>query len=179
MSLVGSGKYITPPRSAMEVFEMLPEGTLAEVINNTIYMSPAPSFQHQDVLGDLYTAINVFVKSKQLGKCVVAPVDVYFDKNNAFQPDIIFISNNRLDIIQEGKVKGAPDIIVEVLSPDKKYDLEFKKAIYEKYAVKEYFVVDPSNKNVSTFYHSGKKYISKKSKKGQLTSALLDHSFTF
>ncbi len=79
MSIIPSSKkgFHQPPRTAMEVYELLPKGTLAEVINNTIYISPVPTFQHQNILGNLFSDINLFVREKQLGNCLVAQVDVF------------------------------------------------------------------------------------------------------
>lgn len=158
---------------------MLPEGTLAEVIDNTLYMAPAPLFEHQDVIGNLHTDINIFVRQNSLGKCVAAPTDVYFDDNNIVQPDILFIAMKNLGIIQNGKIKGAPDLIVEALSSNRKHDLEKKRVLYEKFGVKEYFIVDPHTKEVITYYHDGKKYIPQESKKGKLKSKLLKKTFSF
>ena len=168
-----------PPKTAMEVYEMLPEGTLAEVINNTIYMSPAPSYQHQRVVTKLILVVSSFIDDNDLGECVISPVDVYFDGNNTLQPDILFISKANLGIVQDGKVKGSPDLVIEVLSLDKKYDLETKKTIYEQFGVKEYFVVDPFTKEVVTFYFYGKQYMLQESKIGKLTSKLLEKVFSF
>jgi len=167
-----------PPRTAKEVFEMLPEGTLAEVIDNTLHMSPSPIFEHQDIIADLLTQIRLHIKSKSLGKCVSAPMDVYLDDNNIVQPDIIFISNDNLHIIQR-KIKGSPDIIIEALSTNRTHDLERKKALYEKFGVKEYFIVDPATKETFTYYHDGKKYMLQESKKGKIKSRLLKKTFSF
>jgi Uma2 family endonuclease len=179
MNLIKNKKHQLPPRTAMEVYELLPEGTLAEVIDNTIYMSPAPSYEHQKVVLKLASLILAFVEDNDLGDCIVSPIDVYFDGNNTLQPDILFISKANLAIVQEGKVKGAPDMVVEVLSIDKKYDLETKKAIYEKFGVKEYFVVDPFTKEVVTFYFDGKIFMLQASKTGKLKSKQLKKTFTF
>jgi Uma2 family endonuclease len=100
--------YKQPPRTALEVFEMLPEGTLAEVINNVIYMSPAPSFPHQDLCTQLASLIRVHTSSEGTGKCIASPIDVYFDGSNVFQPDIIFISNENMGIVKDEKVKRRP-----------------------------------------------------------------------
>ena len=67
-------KLQSPPRTAIEVFEMLPEGTMAEVINNVLYMSPAPTYEHQKMLATLFKAITYYVDEKNLGDCVFAPV---------------------------------------------------------------------------------------------------------
>ncbi|MBS1669482.1 MAG: Uma2 family endonuclease [Bacteroidetes bacterium] len=172
-------EYITPPRTAMEVFEMLPEGTLAEVINNKLYMSPAPNFEHQDLLGNLHTDMNVFIRKNALGKCIFSPMDVYLGDKNAVQPDILFIATNNLGIVQKGKVKGAPDLIVEALSQDRKHDLETKKKLYEEFGVKEYFIIDPSNKEVFSYFLQGKKFVFQESKKGEIKSNLLKKTFSF
>lgn len=171
--------YTPPPRTAMEVYEMLPEGTLAEVINNSLYMSPAPSFEHQDILSILHTKINLYVMEQDLGKCVFSPVDVFLGNDNAVQPDILYIAKNRLSIIEDGKVKSAPDLIVEVLSVNRKYDLVQKKELYEVFGVKEYFIVDPSNKVVITYYLVDGIYILQESKSGKIKSKLLKKTFIF
>ena len=158
---------------------MLPEGTLAEVIDNTLYMSPSPIFSHQEVLGDLYNTIYTQVKALSLGKCVVAPMDVYLDKQNIVQPDILFINNANLNIIKSGKVRGAPNLLIEILSTNRKHDLEKKKALYEKFGVKEYFIVDPATKETFTYYHNGQKYIQQESKPGKIKSKLLKKVFGF
>lgn len=167
------------PRTAKEVFELLPEGTLAEVIDDTLYMGPAPLFEHQDILADLFVAMRIYSKDAGLGKCICAPADVYLDNNNIIQPDILFISTANLGIIQKGKIKGLPDIFVEVLSSNRKHDLDRKKNLYEKFGVKEYFIVDPHTKETITYYHDGKKYIQQEGKKGKIKSKLLKKTFSF
>lgn len=159
---------------------MLPEGTLAEVINNAIYIAPSPSFHHQDVCTELVSAIRVFTSVNRLGKCLVAPIDVYLDSQNVFQPDIVFISNGNMSIVKDEKVKGAPDLVIDILSPgNKKHDLERKKPVYEKNGVQEYFVVDPKTKEVTTFYLQNNKFVKQESKKGKVKSTLLNKVFSF
>lgn len=168
-----------PPKTAMEVFEMLPDGTLAEVINNILYMSPAPNYQHQLILGKLYTAMNIYITQNDLGECVFSPVDVYLGNDNAVQPDIIFIAKENLNIIKEGKVKGTPDVVVEVLSNNKKHDLLLKKNLYETFGVKEYFIINPADKEVISYYLSDKKYVLQENKNGKIKSKLLRKTISF
>ncbi len=172
-------KFKNPPRTAMEVFEMLPEGTLAEVINNLIYMSPSPDFDHQYLLSNLHTDINIFTRKFNSGKCIVSPIDVFLGNKNAVQPDIVFIASDNSGIIQNGKIKGAPDLIIEILSGNKKHDLVVKKSLYEEFGVKEYFIIDPSDKTVISYYYDGEKFILQESKKGKIKSKLLKKVFTF
>ena len=168
-----------PPRNALEVFEMLPEGTLAEVIDNTIYMPPSPDFWHQDTSATLHTLMNMHVTTQHLGKCIAAPMDVYLNDKNIVQPDILFISTANLGIIKNGKIKGSPDVFVEIISANRKYDTKTKKELYEAFGVKEYFIVDPTTKDVFTYYHDGIKYIKQESKKGKIVSKILGKDFAF
>jgi Uma2 family endonuclease len=179
MQSTAFNKLQSPPRTAIEVFEMLPEGTLAEVINNVLYMAPSPTFNHQDLLSNLHTDMNLFIRQNNLGKCVVAPIDVYLGNDNAVQPDIIFIATENLKIIQEEKVKGVPDLIVEILSGNKKHDMQRKKSLYEEFGVKEYFIIHQVTKEVITYYYDGGKFTLQESKKGKLKSKLLKKTFAF
>ncbi|MDQ6814004.1 MAG: Uma2 family endonuclease, partial [Bacteroidota bacterium] len=131
----------TVPRTALEVFEMLPEGTRCEVINNLLYMSPAPTSYHQW----LQTILTIEIGNRIKGKARVLPtVDTFFEtQQSAFQPDLIVVLNSNLDIIRENGIYGAPDVVIEILSGDQKRDLIKKKFVYEKGGVKEYFVVNP------------------------------------
>ena len=130
---------VRPPRTIMEVYKMLPEGTLAEVINGIIYMSPSPLRKHQQIIGKLFSQLFEYVETKQLGEAYVAPFDVYLDEEaNAVQPDIIFIANENLSIVQD-HIHGVPDLVVEVLSGgNRSYDLKTKKNLYEKFGIKEF-----------------------------------------
>lgn len=147
-----SPKYIRPPQTALEVFELLPEGTRCQLIDNTILMSPSPNIQHQDLAAQIYDVLKIFIIECKNGKLYFAPLDVYFDDENIFQPDILFISNENKSIIQDGKIKGAPDLIVEILSPSsEKLDLGKKKTIYEKFGVKEYWTIQPKDNSTQVF----------------------------
>ena len=119
----------TPPRTMMEVFKSLPEGTLAELINGNLYMSPAPTPKHQRIIRKLTIAISSFVDNSNLGEVFIAPCDVFLDQHsNAVQPDIIFISNEQKSIVREDAIHGIPDMLIEILSPSNSdHDLIRKK----------------------------------------------------
>src|SRR6185295_7063731 len=105
------------PRSAMDVFEMLPEGTHAEVIQNQLYMPPAPTADHQGSSMDLSIEMGKFIRDNKPGK-FFATVNVHLDEDDVFEPDLVFLSNENLHLIQEnGRVYGAPDLVIEILSP--------------------------------------------------------------
>lgn len=141
---------LNPPM--FEVFESLPEGTLCQLINNTLVLSPSPTDAHQKTLLKISSKLFTYVDTHQLGEVRVAPYDVYFSRKNIYQPDIIFISKENFQKIKEDGLHGAPDLVIEILSPKTaKYDLEDKRDVYERYGVKEYWLVDPVSKQVYFF----------------------------
>lgn len=164
----------------MEVFEMLPEGTLAELINDRIFMSPSPLYAHQKTSMELLFSILKFIKKNDLGICLAAPIDIFFDEKNVLQPDIVFIANENLSIIKDNKIQGSPDLIVEILSEgNKDHDHETKKEVYEKFGIREYFIVDPETKETLTYYLQNKKFEKQSSQNRIITSKFLNNSFSF
>lgn len=169
-----------PPRTMMEAFKSLPEGTHVQLIENNLVMSPAPKFIHQRIIMNIIAGLQPFVKSNMLGQVVVAPVDVYLGAKNAFQPDIIFISKERQSIIEEDGLHGAPDLVIEILSPrTAKYDLEEKKDIYERFGVKEYWIVEPASRSVNGYFLIDDQYEEIPAKSGEIPSRLFQKTFTF
>ena len=141
------------PKTALDVFRLLPEGTLCEVIDNVLYMSPAPKYNHQRLLGLMYKIISAHVEKSNTGEIIISPFDVYFENlHSAVQPDLLVVLNENRDILKEdGYIHGAPDVIIEVLSRDKKRDLVKKKSLYERAGVKEYFTVNPDNREITSW----------------------------
>lgn len=141
-----------PPKTLLEVYQLLPEGTLCQLIQNHLIMSPSPSESHQRVLDKIYRLLGNFVEEQDLGVTRVAPYDVHFDEENVYQPDIIFIANAHLDHIHNDGLHYAPDLVIEILSPSNaRYDQIEKKEIYERYGVKEYWLIDPNTKQVNGY----------------------------
>lgn len=88
------------------------------------------------------------MESHNLGEVLFAPVDVYLDEKNVYQPDLIFISKDQLNILQN-TIKGVPDLVIEILSKgSEKLDKIEKKEVYERTGVKEYWIVEPETKKV-------------------------------
>lgn len=171
-----------PPRTMMEVYEMLPEGTLAELIDNQIYMSPAPLFKHQKTIQSIFKELDKIVEEKGKGSIIVAPFDIKLDKTQNFvQPDIIVIlKNNPNQVTEEGRYTGVPDLLIEVLSPsNKEYDLIKKKDLYEKFGVQEYWIVDPDTKLTIGFSLIDNLYMRIGEEIGKMKSPLLKADFVF
>ena len=169
-----------PPKTVLEVYRMLPEGTRAELIKGNLFMPPAHTLGHQSVIFELTGQFNNYINMENNGNVFVAPIDVYLNQKNVVQPDIVFVSNERKSILKEDGIYGPPDLVIEVLSPGtRKFDLDKKKKIYEKHAVKEYWVVDSKTKESLGHQLKNSKYILFKKERGKLASALLKHTFKF
>jgi Uma2 family endonuclease len=132
-----------------------------ELHNGKIIFMPSPLFQHQDIITELLLLLASYVKKEQLGKVVVAPMDVILTPHDTVQPDMLFISKERLHII-DGQIKGAPDLVIEVLSEgNTTKEMSYKKNIYETTGVKEYWLINLKKKTLAQFENVNDKFISK------------------
>jgi Uma2 family endonuclease len=158
-------------------YMMLEEGAPFQLINYELIMSPSPLLVHQLILGELYDMLKSFIKEHgKQGLVVLPPIDIHFDDGNAYQPDLIYISQDRIAEIAKDRIEGAPDLVIEILSPSNAYyDLRQKKDIYEKYGVKEYIIIDPVQENADLYALKESAYYlhQKAAKNEQLNSVLL------
>ncbi len=112
-------------------------------------LAPAPSDKHQAVVVKLLVALYQFVTEQRLGQVRVSPYDVVLSNYDVVQPDLLYVSNERSGIITEANIQGAPDLVVEILSPaTEEYDRGYKRALYSRHGVKEYWLVDPDTETV-------------------------------
>ncbi|HMV08305.1 MAG TPA: Uma2 family endonuclease [Cyclobacteriaceae bacterium] len=124
--------------------------TPCQLINGELIMSPAPNPEHQRVLAKIFKLIDRF----STGETFFAPIDLFIDQKNVFQPDLIYISPEKANIVSKRGIEGAPDLIVEILSPSNIFtDRNQKKFTYQKIGVKEYWIVDPANKTLEIYKH--------------------------
>jgi len=171
---------IHPPKTIQEVWESLPEGTLCQLINDKLIMSPTPQNLHQVVLNEINIEISLFLRKNRIGEVRISPFDVHFSDEDILQPDLLFIKNENLNSIRNKGLFGVPDLIVEVLSPSTSYlDFEEKKQVYEKFGVQEYFIVEPNSKSVTSFLLKDKEYEEQKTKKGIIKSVVLNAEIKF
>ncbi len=130
-------------------YAALEEGAPYQLIDGELVITPAPTFLHQLVVWRLGNQLFNHAEQHGLGVVVGSPVDVYFSESETYQPDLVFIAKDRLDIVTEQRMNGAPDLVAEVLSPATSYyDLTKKRRVYEASGVKEYWLVDPSERSV-------------------------------
>ena len=119
-----------------------------ELWDGELIMTPSPTSAHQAVVARLVHAISEFVSNQQLGQVYFAPLDVVFTQRRVVQPDIIFISTSKQSIIQD-RIRGVPDLIVEVVSIGTwRRDSVDKRALYEQFGVSEYWIVDPEAETI-------------------------------
>jgi len=138
------GKY------TLEDYLALPEERRVELIDGVIYDMAAPTYIHQGIGGKLYIAFDHYIEGKR-GSCFVfvAPVDVQLDcdEKTIVQPDVLIVCDRSK--FQNGRVYGAPDLVVEVLSPStSKKDQSLKLAKYKLAGVREYWIIDPKRKRI-------------------------------
>ena len=120
-----------------------------ELIDGVLYMSPPPIPDHQGFLFVLTLALGNFVVERGLGRIYCSPIGVVLSDDDVLQPDLIFVATERLNIITGNYVQGAPELVVEVLSPSAaRRDRTVKRDIYERSGVREYWLVDMRNRNI-------------------------------
>ena len=136
-----------------EDYLALDEGAPFQLINADLVMSPSPVVDHQKILLNLVIQFKSYMaQSNDQGQLLIAPLDVYFDEENIFQPDLFYIKEDRKEELIKDFIYGAPDLIIEILSPSTAYyDLRQKKDIYERYGVKEYIIIDPIQLNAEIY----------------------------
>lgn len=138
------------PRFTYDDYKLLPEDKRYEIVEGELLVTPAPNARHQEILVRLIVRLATFAEAGSLGKVLPAPTDVILAQDTVVQPDLLFVSRDRLAIIDpDGGVHGAPDLVVEILSPSTAgRDQVVKRKLYGKYGVREYWIVDPAAQSI-------------------------------
>ncbi len=120
-----------------------------ELIGGEFFVVTSPNEHHQRISRELEYALLTYVKKNKSGFVYYAPFDVVFSDEDVVQPDIVFVSEERKNIIAKDNIQGPPDLIVEIISPKTGYrDRGIKRKLYCEYGVKEYWIVDPAEQTV-------------------------------
>lgn len=137
----------TAAKFTYEDYRKTPDDERWELLNGELVRRATTNTAHQRVIGNLLTCLTAFVSQSNLGEVLLAPCDVVLSDENVVQPDLLFVSNERRHIITRDNVRGAPDLVVEVLSPGSVIrDWREKMDAYAVHGVREYWIVDPDAK---------------------------------
>ncbi|MCA8971022.1 MAG: Uma2 family endonuclease [Planctomycetes bacterium] len=135
------------------------DGHRHEIIDGAHFVNPAPSPRHQSASLHLAVELVAAIEKAGLGRVLTAPIDVQFSKHDIVQPDLVVMLADNVQIIAESRIIGAPDLVIEILSPSTaKHDRERKFTLYEKSGVHEYWLVDTSEQSVAQFALSDGRY---------------------
>ncbi len=137
----------TAVRFTYHDYLQLPEDRRYEIVDGDLYMVPAPVPYHQRIIRNLLYSLHQYVAGHDLGEVLQAPCDLLLSETDVVQPDIMFIAKPKLSIIQDTNVHGAPDLVIEILSPaTAERDRGIKRKLYARVGITEYWLIDPSTK---------------------------------
>lgn len=151
----------TSTKLTYEDYCLLPDdGRRHEILDGEHYVNPAPNTKHQTATGNLFNALFTHAKAHRLGRVFVAPYDVVLSEFDVVEPDILFVSNERKHLIGKANLTGAPDLVIEVMSPSsRRYDEVVKLKRYDAMGVGEYWIVDPDAETVALYRRRGRNFV--------------------
>ena len=126
-------------------YRAMPEGPpYCQLVEGELILAPSPGSFHQDIAFNIAFLLRQHVVQHRLGKVCIAPLDVYLSETNVFQPDVLFLSNASLPLLQADGVHGAPDLVIEIVSPSNgPLEKKRKRPVYAQCGVKELWLIDP------------------------------------
>lgn len=132
------------------------------LIDGRLYMSPTPITRHQDITGELFIRVRLYARTHG-GRAIISPMDCHLPDGSVLQPDVLYVRAERASIIDPW-VMGAPDLVIEVLSPGtRRFDRMKKLAAYERNGVREVWLVDPVSYTVIVFSSEGASWVRERS----------------
>jgi Uma2 family endonuclease len=138
-------------------FRQLPEGPpYFQLIKGELFMSPSPRWRHQQIVLNIASAIREHLRKHRVGKVTIAPSDVELSPDDVYEPDIYFVSKARVGIFTEQGASGAPDLVIEVLSPSTaRLDRGPKREGYAAAGVRELWFVEPRQRKIEIYTLQG------------------------
>jgi Uma2 family endonuclease len=134
-------------------YRQMPEtGPRYQLVQGRFYMSPAPNRFHQQIVMNIAYLLRRFLEDHPIGEVYISPFDVYLTENDAYQPDVLYVSNANKGILTDQGAEGAPDLAVEVLSRKTSFlDLGTKRDVYARTGVIELWIADPEALTVAIY----------------------------
>lgn len=155
---MGIMKSVTSKMNYDQLCLLPGDGNQYELFDGELVMTPSPIARHQEIVGKLHVLLLPHVQNNSLGKVYVAPLDTIMDEYTVVQPDILFVSRERVAEVVKEHIEGAPDLVVEVLSPSTFHkDLRRKMRVYSQFGVREYWIVDPEEQTMELYDRVGEK----------------------
>lgn len=143
--------------TARDYFQLPETNTPTELIDGELIVHPPPVPLHQRLVRRLMFLVDKLMSG---GEIFCAPIAVYLDEDNVPEPDIVWLAPNSRCKVEEKQLVGAPELVIEVLSPSTaKYDKQGKFHAYEKHRVLEYWLVDPTHQLVEVWRHDEKRFV--------------------
>ena len=136
-----------------EDFLLFPDdGKRHEIIDGEHYVTPSPNLKHQAASGNLFGLLWTHLRRHPIGRIFAAPFDVVFSDLDVVEPDLLYVSRDRFEVLTRQHVRGAPDLVIEILSPGtRRTDEMTKRKLYERFGVLEYWVVDPELDTIKVY----------------------------
>jgi Uma2 family endonuclease len=135
------------------------DGRRYEILEGELHVTPAPTVFHQRISRNLGFILHSYVRSNKLGEVYFAPIDVILDRTSVVQPDLLFVSRTREAMIAQRGIEGAPDLMVEILSPHtEERDRGAKLQLYARYGVQHYWILDPDARAISEYVLQDRDY---------------------
>jgi Uma2 family endonuclease len=120
------------------------DGRRHELIDGEHYVTPSPNTRHQRLVGRFYEVLALYLRERSIGEALLAPLDVVLSDFDVVEPDLLVIAADQAHIVTDTHVRGAPALVIEILSPGtRKTDEQTKRRLYDRTGVGEYWVVDP------------------------------------
>jgi Uma2 family endonuclease len=145
------------PKLTYDDYLLFPEdGLRHEILDGEHYVAPSPFLSHQDISSNLHSALGPFIRGNRLGKLYAAPTDVVLSSHDIAVPDLVFVSNERLGILKDKNIQGAPDLVIEIISPStRRRDEGIKLQRYEAFGIQEYWMFYPDRKSTRVYRREG------------------------
>jgi Uma2 family endonuclease len=143
-----------------DLVELPDDGKRYEIIAGELHLSPSPNRAHQRLVRRLVVLMDRFVEANGLGEVMLSPFDVVLAPDDVLVPDLLFVQRERSDVLTAWAVEGAPDLVVEVLSPSTaSIDRGKKRERYARYGVPEYWILDPRKRTLNIYSLAGGQYV--------------------
>jgi Uma2 family endonuclease len=153
----------TATRLTYDDLDAIPQerpGDRHELIDGELVVTPSPIPNHQRISINIEFALEAYARETGRGEMFHAPADIRFTPDNVLIPDILFIAKDRQHIVGPKAIDAPPELVVEILSPGtRRRDVTIKRALYARFGVQEYWIVDPAAKTIQALALVGDAYV--------------------